>query len=292
MGWRVVVITKQCKMEYKLNYLVVRSGEIQRIYLPEIAVIIVESTAIAITGILLAEIIKLKISLIFCDAKHNPNAQLIGFYNSHDTSKKIREQIEWKTEAKKRIWTEIVKAKIINQAKVLKKQGLTEFKLLENYVSEIQLGDTTNREGHAAKVYFNALFGKDFSRREDLNINSILNYGYSIILSAFNREITANGYITQIGLNHKSQFNNFNFASDLMEPFRVIIDEFCLKNLTENLTKELKGELKYQIVDILNSYVKIDGKRQTLLNAISNYTKSIFNALNKDDIKLINFYEL
>lgn len=288
MNWRIVVITKQCKLEYKLNYLVIKSDTIKRIYLPEIAVIIIESTMVAITGVLLTEIIKLKINLIFCDEKHNPSSQLIGLYNSHDTSKKIKEQVTWACFTKESIWTKIVKDKIIKQAQLLKNQGLSEYKLLEEYISQVEFGDSTNREGHAAKVYFNALFGKDFSRRSDFPINAILNYGYSILLSAFNREIVANGYITQLGLKHSNQFNNFNFSCDLMEPFRILIDNFCL----QNISKELKGELKHQVVDILNSYVKIDGKKQTVLNAISIYTKSVFKAINNNDVKLIKFYEL
>jgi CRISPR-associated endonuclease Cas1 subtype II len=88
----------------------------------------------------------------------------------------------------------------------------------------VVLGDKTNREGHAAKVYFNALFGKDFSRKQLNDINAGLNYGYSIILSMFSREIVKNGCITQIGIKHSNYFNQYNLASDLMEPFRVIID--------------------------------------------------------------------
>ena len=69
----------------------------------------------------------------------------------------------------------------------------------------------------------------DFTRTTDCSVNSALNYGYSIILSAFTREITANGYITQLGLFHDNMFNQFNLASDLMEPFRVLVDKEVLE---------------------------------------------------------------
>ena len=98
--------------------------------------------------------------------------------------------------------TEIVTEKIRKQKEVSK--------LLDSYLQEIKWNDETNREGHAAKVYFNALFGLDFTRTTDCPVNSALNYGYSIILSAFTREITANGYITQLGLFHDNMFNQFN----------------------------------------------------------------------------------
>ena len=93
---------------------------------------------------------------------------------------------------------------------LLEYQGKEESKLLDSYLQEIKWNDETNREGHAAKVYFNALFGLDFTRTTDCPVNSALNYGYSIILSAFTREITANGYITQLGLFHDNMFNQFN----------------------------------------------------------------------------------
>lgn len=86
------------------------------------------------------------------------------------------------------------------------------------------LGDTSNREGFAAKVYFNSLFGQNFSRNLDSFTNSALNYGYSILMSAFARAIYSCGCITQLGIWHKGASNNFNFACDLMEPFRPVID--------------------------------------------------------------------
>ena len=97
------------------------------------------------------------------------------------------------------MWTEIVSEKIRNQQRFLEDLGKKENVMLTEYLKEIQPGDTTNRDGHAAKVYFNAVFGMDFSRSLDIPINAALNYGYGIILSTFNREIVSNGYITQLG---------------------------------------------------------------------------------------------
>lgn len=146
--------------------------------------------------------------------------------------------------------------------------------------------DESNREGHAAKVYFNAVFGMDFTRTSDSPINAGLNYGYSIILSAFCREIVANGYITQLGLFHDNMFNQFNLASDFMEPFRILVDRTVYSMKYE----ELEHEQKMQLVNILNQEVRIDGRIQYVNNAIKIYCKSIFDALNEDDVSLIRFY--
>ena len=288
MSWRVIVISKRAKLDLQLGYMVVRSEEVTKIVLSEISTILIESTAVSITTSLLSELSKRKIKVIFCDEKRNPSSELVSYYGSHDTSKKIRKQIAWKQNTKEAVWTEIVTEKIRKQKEILEILGKEESELLSSYIKEITWNDGTNREGHAAKVYFNALFGLDFTRTEDNYINAGLNYGYSIILSAFTREIVANGYITQLGLFHDNMFNQFNLASDLMEPFRVLIDQkiFQMKLI------DFEHNEKMQLVDVLNQEVLIDGKKQYVNNAIKIYCKSVFDALNDDDSSLMRFYRI
>ncbi len=287
MSWRIIVISKRAKLDLQLGYMLVRSEEITKIVLSEISTILIESTAVSLTTSLLAELSKRKIKVIFCDEKRNPSAELISYYGSHDTSNKIRKQIAWKQNTKEAVWTEIVTEKIRKQKEFLEALGKEESELLSSYLKEIDWNDVTNREGHAAKVYFNALFGLDFTRTEDNFINAALNYGYSIILSAFTREIVANGYLTQLGIFHDNMFNQFNLASDFMEPFRVLVDREVFRM---NLVK-FEHEEKMQLVNLLNYEVKIDGKIQYVNNAIKIYCKSVFDALNEDDSSLVRFYK-
>ena len=288
MSWRTIVISKRAKLDLQLGYMVVRSEEVTKIVLSEISTILIESTAVSITTSLLSELSKRKIKVIFCDEKRNPSSELVSYYGSHDTSNKIRKQVAWKQNTKEAVWTEIVTEKIRKQKEILEILGKEESELLSSYIKEITWNDGTNREGHAAKVYFNALFGLDFTRTEDNYINAGLNYGYSIILSAFTREIVANGYITQLGLFHDNMFNQFNLASDLMEPFRVLIDQ---KILQMKLI-DFEHNEKMQLVDVLNQEVLIDGKKQYVNNAIKIYCKSVFDALNDDDSSLMRFYRI
>ena len=288
MSWRIVVISKRAKLDYQLGYLVVRNEEVTKIHLSEISTILIESTAATVTTSLLAELTKKKIKVIFCDEKRNPSSELVGYYGSHDTSNKVRKQIQWSRHSKEAIWTEIVTEKIRKQKELLKNLGKEEAGLLESYLQEIGWNDETNREGHAAKVYFNALFGMTFTRTADCPENAALNYGYSILLSAFAREIVASGYITQLGLFHDNMFNQFNLASDLMEPFRVLID----REVIQMQRKEFTHEEKIQLVNVLNNEVMIDGKTQYVNNAIKIYCKSVFDALNENDSALIRFYGL
>ena len=287
MSWRIVVISKRAKLDYQLGYMVVRNEEVTKIYLGEISTVLIESTAVSITTSLLAELTKKKIKVIFCDEKRNPSSELIGYYGSHDTSNKVRKQIQWNCSIKDAVWTEIVTEKIRKQKELLEYLGKEESGVLQSYLNESCWKDETNREGHAAKVYFNALFGLSFTRTEDSLVNAALNYGYSIILSAFTREIVAGGYITQLGLFHDNMFNQFNFASDLMEPFRILVDrEVVNMSMTEFAQDE-----KMRLVDILNQEVVIDGKKQYVNNAIKIYCKSVFDALNENDSALIRFYK-
>ena len=287
MSWRTVEISSSAKLDYQMGYMVVRQESTTKIHLSEIHTIILATTAISITCALLSELTKQKIKVVFCDEKRNPSSELMPYYGSHDSSAKVRTQIQWYDEMKLEVWTDIVKEKIRKQAQHLKSRSKPQYEMLENYVRQVQFADSTNREGHAAKVYFNALFGLDFSRGADIVINSALNYGYTIVASMFSREITSCGYMTQLGLFHDNMFNNFNLASDLMEPFRVLVDrKVCDMEIEEFTSKE-----KLKLVNLMQDNVMINGRNEVLTNAVRIYCKSIFDALEQQDIFLIRFYE-
>ena len=290
MSWRTVVISKRCKLDYSMNYMVVRGDDTKRVLLDEIALLMIENNAVSFTGCLLSELINKKIKVIFCDEKRNPQSELVPYYGAHNDSLKIRQQIEWSKDSKLNIWSKIVSEKIRNQSIVLERNDKKkEAEMLKSYLTNLLPGDVSNREGHAAKVYFNAIFGKDFLRSDEDNvINSALDYGYALILSAFNREVSANGYMTQFGLAHENQFNHFNLSCDLMEPFRIIIDMEVMKN---NYT-EFSTDDKHELISILNSQYVIRDSLQTLLNAIKIYTKSVFDALLENKPELIKFVNI
>ncbi len=288
MSWRTVVITRSAKLDYQMGYMVVRSSsEINQIYLRDIRMVLVESTAVSVTAALLCELVHHKIKVVFCDEKRNPLSELMPYYGAHDCSGKIRTQMAWSDEIKKEVWTEIVTEKIRKQAEHLRERKLPEAEMLMDYLGEIQMGDESNREGHAAKVYFNALFGNGFSRTLDCFENAALNYGYSILLSSFTREIVNNGYLTQIGLFHDSQDNPFNLASDLMEPFRPIVDR-VVRNMD---LKKFEHDEKMLLVDISNHQVRINDRDEYVSNAIQIYCKSVFDAINHRDLSEIVFYQ-
>ena len=281
------MVSSVAKLDYQIGYLVVRGQETTRIHIHEVSILIVESTAVSMTAYLLNELVKNKVKVIFCDEKRNPVSELLPYYGSHDTSLKIRNQIKWDDIQKKEIWTQIVKEKIFQQAYLLKRLGYQEYDMLTEYMDELETGDVTNREGHAAKVYFNAMFGKSFTRTEECPVNAALNYGYSIILSMFTREIASNGYLTQLGLFHDNMFNPFNLASDLMEPYRPIVDEIVWQMRPEKFEKEEK----HIVLELLGHEVFIAGRREVVENAVKIYTKSVFDVLEEKEDAVIRFYK-
>lgn len=287
MSWRTVIITTRCKLDLKMGYMVIRGEDTKRIFLDEIAVLLIENPAVSFTGCLLEALVEKKIRVIFCDARRSPMAELSPYYGSHDSSRKIRAQIAWDETVKGVVWADIISEKIRKQAEFLTELGKDkESALIRSYLGQIELYDTTNREGHAAKVYFNAVFGMNFTRSEECPINAALNYGYGIILSAFNREITACGYLTQLGIFHSNMFNHYNLSCDLMEPFRLLVD----RKVRSMDLEEFGSKEKYALWDILNQYVLINGTKQTVLNAVKMYCRSVFDALNDGDPFKIKFY--
>jgi len=285
MGFRTVVVQNRSKLDLKLNYLVCRGEKEVRVFIPEISVLILESTAISLTSALVSQLIKNNVKIIFCDEKHNPESEVVGYHEHYLSSKKIKTQICWQEQTKGEIWRQIVKDKILKQSVFLKEIGcFKESDMLANYIKQVEFNDVTNREGHSAKVYFNALWGLDFCRRKDSWTNTALNYGYSILLSLFNREIAKNGYIAQLGIWHKNEFNAFNLASDLMEPFRVLVDKIVY------LEKE-EQNWKNSILSLLEKQIVINNKSQFLENAVSEYCSSVFDSLESGEINL-KFYVL
>lgn len=249
--------------------------------------VIIESTSAAITTGLLNELSRRKIKIIFCDEKHNPYAELVDYYGTTDASGRLREQINWSETAKIAVWTDIVKAKIHAQSAFLKSISNPAHSLLDVYLSEVQPGDSTNREAHAAKVYFNALFGESFSRQSSRPPNPALNYGYSILLSTFNKEIVASGYSTKLGIFHNNKQNPFNLSSDFMEPYRPLVD-FVAHSFGD---ADLSRDHKLKLINLMNKKVIIDGTQQRLNNAIRIYCASLFRALANNNIKQIAHYQ-
>jgi CRISPR-associated endonuclease Cas1 subtype II len=288
MSYQTIVISKSAKLDYNMGYLVVRQESTTRIHMADIETLLIESTAVSVTTALLAALVKNKVKVIFCDEKRQPASELMPYYGCHDCSGKLRTQIAWTEQVKTMVWTEIVREKITKQMEHLQMYRLSASVLLKDYLSELDFGDESNREGHAARVYFGALFGDDFSRSQENSINAALNYGYSMLLSMVNREIVSNGYTTKLGIFHDNADNPFNLGSDLMEPYRILVDRMVKRRMPE----KFETDEKHWMMELVNTEVTIAGKTEYVPNAIKIYVRSVFDAINDNDISEINFYQV
>lgn len=195
----------------------------------------------------------------------------------------ISKQIRWDENKKKRIQQKIVKAKIYNQIEILKKndKNFNVIQKLFQFIDEVELGDSTNREGLAAKMYFREMFGDDFIRFDEDIVNAGLNYGYSIFRSLISAIIVAKGYLPNIGIFHRGKQNMFNLSDDIIEVFRPIVDDYVLNNMFDDIL--FKQEHRESLIQLTNKKVKIDNRKQTIPNAIHVYLENIFKELESDE---------
>lgn len=277
MGWRTIVVNTHSKLSYKNNHLIFKSvNQHEMIHLSEIDVVLLETTDITLTTMLIKRLVDENILVLFCDDKRLPIGKLLPFYGRHDSSLQLSRQINWSIDNKANIWTEIISQKIANQSQFLQYLNYYEkseslLKLLDG----LELFDPTNREGHAARIYFNTLFGNNFNRDADTSINAGLNYGYTLLMSIVARELVKSGCMTQFGLKHANQFNDFNLASDLMEPFRPIVDQIVYEHQEEQFPI-----IKRALFSIFTNNYIYNKKQMFLTNIIGDYTKKTIKALN------------
>jgi CRISPR-associated protein Cas1 len=278
LGFRTIFIESPCRLSYESGYLLVRKEDsTTKIHLSEVSSILLQTRQVYISAYLMSELAKNKISLVVSDERKDPIGQYLPLYGAHNTSKRIMEQLAWGEPIKKRVWQHVVREKIRQQATLLKERDLPSAQTLKRSIDEVRSGDVTNREAAAARIYFQELFGDGFTRSVDCTINSALNYGYAILLSAVNREIVSRGYLTQCGICHRNEFNQFNLACDLMEPFRPVVDRM----VDEWVGAEFDSDARHILADLLNNTVLYKDGTYKLSSVISLYVQDCLNALNK-----------
>ena len=288
MGFRSVCIESRCRCSYSGGYLVVTGEDVTtKIHLSEIASLTFCTTKVYVSGYLMSELAKSKIPVVFSDEKCFPVAESLPLHGSHISVARLESQLEWSVPSKKRLWQKVVRDKIRAQAEVLMlSEHQAAAKSLLSYAEDVRSGDPTNREAAAAGLYFATLFGPAFNRDQESDLNASLNYGYSILLSKVSREIVSRGYITQMGINHRSDFNQWNLSCDLMEPFRPFVD---LTVITSGLGC-FDTEMRRLLLDVMNRSVAFGDGAYKMGSVVSLYIQSCFDALEKkivpDDIQM------
>ena len=291
MAFRVVYIENEASMHVKLGNLVVNKGE-GDIWLPisDISMIILDNLKISVTTRMMNAFAENNVSVVICNNEHLP----IGFYSSYDNHSRVSKYIGFQIDKSKayydELWAKIVKAKISNQIEVLRSLDFEEEKIeiIGQMCENIEPGDPTNREAHAAKVYFNTLMGTSFSRgNEDILLNSGLDYGYAVLRAFIARVCVGYGLNTQLGIHHRNEYNRFNLVDDLIEPFRPYVDYMAYELLKDE--KYFKREHRVQLIGLLSKYVLYKNKRMLLSNVIEDYVQQYARHLMSDNSTEICF---
>ncbi len=294
MAFRTILIEKARRINLDLNSIIVNYEDNDFVInLDEISIVIFDDPMCLISLKLLSKLCEKGISVLFTDYSHNPVGTLLPLQKHSRSSKKLKQQLAWKNKEKQYLWSKIVSNKIQNQIYTLKKLNKKDkIALLEKYILEIEDDDKTNREGLASRTYFKELFSNDFKRFNDDIINYCLNFSYQIIRSKISQEIISLGYISQLGINHKSEYNSFNLSDDLIEPYRPIVDYYIYMILDSNPEDYLTPQLKRKIIDILNNEISYNNQKIKIGISIQFYVQNIMSFMETGDINKIIFPKL
>lgn len=279
-AYRVIIINNTAKLRLDTGCLVIETDEHKdEIPIKTIRLLMLVSTYTSISGVLIKELCVQGIKVIFCDEKLNPVGEILPYSNNVLSPDRLDLQISWSTEKQKTAWLYIIETKISLQNSLLT-MIFNDDKILHKYINNINDTNVLTNESVAARIYFSKLFGSKFSRDSENDINAALNYGYTIIRNAFSRAIAIYGYNNSIGICHKGPQNQFNLACDLMEPFRVFIDKFVYENAGRIFDKKYK----YDLIELLNSYIIYNNKKEILSDAIENFARDILFSMSERTI--------
>ena len=247
----------------------------------DVGVVLLENQQTNITLPLLNALAESEVQVVICNNKGMPSAMIQSMDSNNLQGETLRNQISCGEVLKKQLWKQVVEAKIKNQASLLNNIG-EEGDILKPFYSNVRSGDVDNREGIAARIYFQHLFGDCFVRnRDEMGINALLNYGYSILRAATCKAIVSSGLLPAIGIHHHNRSNAYPLADDLMEPFRPFVDGVVYDLVTcgqMELTKEVKGEL----ISVLYADTKYEKIIRPLSVGLSMTTASMVKCLSKE----------
>lgn len=253
MAERTIFIEDRCKLSSSNRHLIAeKKEEKQEYHFDEFDTIIVSSSDVNFSVLLMQSLIEEEKTIIVCDSRRFPSVSMLPMFGTQDCFCRLTEQMSWPQVAKDEVWRGIVENKIENQKTVLKKFNSV---CLSDYC--VAPGDASNAEGKYASIYFRRLFGRTFRRQRGADaINCALDYGYTILCSQMARIIAAHGYNTALGVHHIGKNNNYNFACDLVEPFRPLVDIVVKKNQN----RELDRLYKTLLIEAAYSDVSYGGK--------------------------------
>ena len=275
---RVIEISVACNLSVKNRQLVLKTQKSQQTApIEDLGAVIIDTPMVNMSQPALVSLAQENVSVILCDQQHLPSAVLLPMYGHHLHGKIVKAQAMVKEPVRKRLWQSIVRHKIHEQSLCLERIGEMKYaRRLQGMIKTVLSGDTSLVEAQAARIYFKALFGRNF-HRNDANLleNPLLNYGYSLMRSLCLRACVAAGLTPALSLCHKNQYNPYALGDDLMEICRPLVD-FHVYNMKElDLIEEISPRTKTQILEIMIWRAKWHQAETSLLVAIQKYAQSL-----------------
>lgn len=272
------------------------AGQVEEPTVPieDIGVVVLESHQTTVTTSALNALMENNCVVIGCDAKHLPNSIMYPISSNTLHTAVMKTQLEASAPLRKQLWQQTVKAKLLNQAAVLRSREIN-VKPLQLWAKKVRSGDPTNLEGRGAAYYWkNFLSGiaqpfKGFVRdAEGDGPNSALNYGYAILRAAMARAIVGSGLHPSIGLHHRNQYNPFCLADDLMEPYRPFVDSIVLQLCGEYGAEiEITPGTKKLLLSVLSVDTVTEGETKPLMLSMTATTASLVRCFGGESKKLV-----
>lgn len=298
MGWKIIHLTKPCKIKVKdenllLEFMEDEKKENIKVTINDIDFILFDNTQFSITGKAIELLSKNGISTLFIDEEFHPSSILIPYHTHTLLTEMANIQISITQEFKAQAWQNIIKSKISNQSTTLKYWNKKEFIELEILSQNVQLFDSNNDEAQSARIYWKSLFTNKTFRREQGSediINSMLNYAYAILRATMARSLSTSGFLPVFGIWHQNRYNAFNLVDDLIEPFRAFCDLYIklLLNTKYSQSLYLTIPIKRDLVKLFTfECVNINKGSSNLSKAIEVFVKQYKRAVMADDISLI-----
>lgn len=268
---RIIDISDQAYLHITNKQLSVdKNGQtVAKIAIEDLGILILQHPAITLTQSVITLCQQNNVAILFCDERHLPLSVTLPLWSGHSLHTKIlKGQIASKIPRRKRLWQQIVKTKISEQATTVEQAGMQSNKL-RRLAEKVKSGDPENIEAQAAQDYWKRLMGDKFRRDTGAEgVNSVLNYGYSIMRAMVARSLVGTGLHPAIGLHHKNQYNGLCLADDIMEPFRPWVDAIIQREALSNTKIEVTKKAKQQLLGMLSQSVLYDGKKMPLMVAV------------------------
>ncbi len=254
----------------------------------DLGFLVLEHPQITITMKVLEQLNANNVGVVFCDSQHMPSSMLLNLESHSLQNELFRAQISASEPLKKNLWKQTIEAKISNQAAHLEKQGLKAHEL-RAWAKSVKSGDTENREGLAARIYWGRLVGSGFLRdRNGGPPNHLLNYGYILLRSAVARALSGSGLLPTLGIHHHNKYNAFCLADDIMEPYRPFVDQLALRVYGEYPDEfSLNKEMKTEMLGLMAGDVWIEGNKRPLMVALSQTTASLSRCFSGESRKIV-----